>query len=166
MDTVTVGLIIAIIVMLILLMSCSQGGKKKVRKGSCSDGMDKAPATNSSVAEPDMYFANSGGGLINHQLNKQYADLADLSGYDDYNQLAQYSALEPEVYESHKEYSADMNRSTSGASMMTIRTDPNDVNPWRGLRRPDYHSVYADSTARVDQSEVPETMYSQTRYCI
>ena len=50
--------------------------------------------------------------------------------------------------------------------MMTIRTDPNDVNPWRGLRRPDYHSVYADSTARVDQSEVPETMYSQTRYCI
>jgi hypothetical protein len=112
-----------------------------------------------------QYFADTGTGLINQQLASQYADLQNMVP-GDWNQMSQYQALEPEVYASHDEYVADMNRSTSGASMLTIRSDDNDVNPWVGLRRVDYHSAYPADDVRVDSSEVPSAMPAATRYLI
>jgi hypothetical protein len=107
-----------------------------------------------------------GTGVKNRELAEQYNDLNNLDSYEDYNHVMQYQALEPEVFDSHQGFSYDIGVSNSGASAMTVRSDPNDVVPWVGLRRPDYHSVYAGDTARVDHSENPDQMFAKTHYLL
>lgn len=160
MDTVGLSLIIAIVIILMLLTNCWNSNDSGVKEGL-------SPLANFKEGDnTGQFYSDTGSGLINDQLAKQYADLENLTSYGSYNQVAQYSALEPEVYSSHENYSNDMNRSTSGASMMTIRSDPNDVNMWRGLRRPDYKSIYPADDVRVDSTEIPDQMETATHYLI
>jgi hypothetical protein len=182
MDSSVLALSLAVVVVLILVVSCSshcneyfKSGKKVVCReedGSSNLVLNPPPLAVSPLANASegdntgQYWSDTGSGLMNQQLASQYSDLQNLKGYGAWGEVAQYQALEPEVYESHEEYTDDMNRVSSGASMMTIRSDPNDVNMWRGLRRPDYHSIYAASDARVDHTEVPDQMQSQTRYLV
>ena len=70
-------------------------------------------------------------------------------------------SLEKDVFDSHREFTEDAYISTQGAnSTDTIRDDPNDVNPWVGLRRPDYTGAFSESDARVVSSEYPDQMKS------
>ena len=86
------------------------------------------------------------------------------SSYDDYSSVAKYAALEPEVFESHNTFADEVGISNSGASTMTLRSDPNDVNKWVGLRRSDYHSIYAKDSARFVPSEYADQMTPSTKY--
>jgi hypothetical protein len=113
-----------------------------------------------------QFYSDTGTGLINQQLDSQYADLQNLKSAGSWGQVVQYQALEPEVYKSHEEYSHDMNRVTSGPSHMSIPTG--DVFPvtFHGLRRTDLYSVYPADDARVTSTEVPTQMPTPTRYLI
>lgn len=162
-DLVSLALIIAIVIILMMLTNC--WGLMDDDCDGVKEGL--SPLANFKTNDnTGQFYSDTGSGLINDQLAAQYADLENLKQYGSYNELSQYMSLEPDVYKSHQEYSTDINRSTSGASMMTIRSDPNDVNPWRGLRRIDYKSIYPQDDVRTDSSEVPDQMETATHYLI
>ena len=111
-------------------------------------------------------YADHGSAVLNANAAKRYRDVSsNLSGYSDYNSVMQHIGLEPEIYESHANYSSDMNRLALGPSTLSERTDPSDVVPWIGLRRTRYE-VYADEDARVEHSETPDQMATRATYCI
>lgn len=164
MDNVALALSVSIAVVLVLLYSCwGKKPKKSARQQPCG---------NSNVAHRDLPSAvqqrsDTGTGLTNANARNRYDNLRDnLSGYEDYGQVAQYMSLEPEVFESHGQYSNDMNRLSLGPSTMAERSDPNDVVPWVGLRRPDYKSTSASEGARVEHSEIPDQQYDQKVFSI
>jgi hypothetical protein len=166
MDNVPVALGLAVLVVLYLLMQCWDD-----RQQVPARGCDKKPhvivlreGMTSAEAEADNQRSDSGQGVINRQLQAQENDLANLEEYDDFSAVAKYQALEPEVYESHEQYADQLGISNSGASNMTVRSDPNDVVNWVGLRRPDYHSTYAKSDARQVHSEFADQMFARTYY--
>jgi hypothetical protein len=77
-----------------------------------------------------------------------------------YNELIQKVGLPKSVEESHKEFTTDNPHSTTVSSRDTVRDDPNDVNPWIGLRRPRYHVPIANTQpdSRIVSSETPSQM--------
>lgn len=173
MENVTVAIGVSILVVLILLFSC-WGKKKKVPKSkgktsSCSQQQTQLQAQQDLLAQQNddaqQFYAPTGTGRINATLANQYSQLNGAQ-YQDWNEATQAASLEPEVFKSQAEYTADINNSTSGASAMSIRSDDNYPIPFVGLRRPDMQSVYADSTARVEQSEYPDSMPAPTSYLI
>lgn len=170
MDSTSCVLSVLVVILLLILL-CSEKGsemfsnkakKRKLKTRPMNESPVVSTDTND-IEEPEQYYSNTGTGLMNRKMNAQYDDLQNLDGYGGWPQVAQYMALEPEIYKS--DYSEDTNRSTSGPSSMTIRDDRNSVNPFL-LRDADYHSVYADSTARTTQTEMPDQMAAQTRYLI
>ena len=152
MDNVVLGLSIAIAIVLVLLWSCWGKGSNKKKRHTRGSDMRRPPRRQ--VESKDMAGES------------RYRDLKDLNGYDDYNQVVQYMSVDPEVYASHELYATDMDRSTSGPSMLAERDDPNDVVPWVGLRRPKYRDVYASGTARQEHSERPDQMRENASYCV
>jgi hypothetical protein len=111
-------------------------------------------------------YSDTGSAVLNANSARRYQNMAsNLSGYSDYNSVMQYIGLEPEIYESHANYSSDMNRLVLGPSTLSERTDSNDTVPWIGLRRTKYE-VFADENARVEQSETPDQMPTRSSYCI
>ena len=157
MDSVVIGLSVAVAIVVILLLSC--WNKKAVHPSRRA-----RPSTQSTKYSVDK--SDTGSGVDNVKSQARYNDLANLASYDDYSTVAQYMAVEPEVYESHARYSQDMGRSTSGPSMLPVRDDPNDVVPWVGLRKPKYQDVYSQPGARQEHSEIPDQMRSNSFYCI
>lgn len=69
-------------------------------------------------------------------------------------------ALEDSIYQSHAEFAAEADLSTTSTAALQIRDDPNDVVPWRGLKRPDYQGVFSADDSRVVSSEEPSQMIS------
>ncbi len=161
MDNVVLGLSVAVAIIVVLLLSCRD--KKKKRQTRTPVKMQR-PGPIKQVSHEDR--SDYGTGLHNTEAAARYNELADLVSYDDYNSVAAFMSVEPSVYESHARYSADMGRSTSGASMLPVRDDPNDVVPWVGLRKPKYQSVHAQDGARQEHSEIPDQMRASTYYCV
>lgn len=162
MDNVVIGLSVAIAAVVILLLSCWNNKKKHNSKRTAPKLMVKPKAQGQPAPERSEW----GTGVQNAEFRDRYKDLTNLAAYDDYNAVAQYMSVEPEVYESHSRYSEDMGRSTSGASMLPVRDDPNDVVPWVGLRKPRYQDVYSNPGARQEHSEIPDQMRSNSYYCV
>lgn len=157
MDPVVLGLSVAIAVVVVLLLSCWDGKAKK----PAHHAVPKLPKP-----QPGPEKSDWGTGVKNREMANRYNDLANLAAYEDYGSVAQYMSVEPEVFESHARYSEDMGRSTSGASALSVRDDPNDVVPWVGLRRPDYRGAYSGRGVRQDHSEIPDQMPMKTSYCL
>lgn len=163
MDNVVLGLSVAIAVVLVLLLSCWKG---KPKKQAPAKSVAVAPALSCNKKDEDIIDkAQYGTGVDNRQAANRYSNLNNLQGYDDYNSVAQYMSLEPEVYDSHNRYADDMNRSTGGASLMSVRDDPNDLVPWVA-RKPFYQDVYVQPGARQEHSEYPDQMREKTYYVI
>lgn len=97
-------------------------------------------------------------GVSNSNIN----DNTDES-MDNYNDFVALNSLESTVYKSHDNFVKDVQNRVTGASAMSIRADDNDVNPWVGLRRPNYYDVTPDINARVVPSEFPHQMSKHTR---
>jgi hypothetical protein len=177
METLAVSLGVAIFVMLILLTSCWNSGSsfaghchrnnsyEGMQSGCNSVSVNKL-ADDATGDNTGQFWADTGTGLINQQLSSQYNDLQNLDSYQDWSQVSQYQALEPEVLASHQEYTHDINRSTTTASIYTIRSDDQYPVSFVGLRRPDLHSTYAADDARTTHTEVPSQMPSKTSYLI
>lgn len=79
---------------------------------------------------------------------RQYVgyDIKDLASRcagvtDDYMSAIQCMGLEPGVQSSHKKWISKLRHRTTTASKETVRDDPNDINPWVGLRRPKYKTL-------------------------
>lgn len=161
MDSVTLGL--TILIVLILLTICWGSDKKYATKSRChknTEGM-------TSNSDSDMPRAEWGQSLNDVKVQKQYENLDGiLDDVGDYGEAMKYSSLEPEVFDSHKLYAQDIEGSHRGASAHSVRSDPNDIVNWVGLRRPDYHSVYAKKDARVVGSEYPDQMYKANKYTL
>ena len=158
MDLSVLGLSIAVALVLLLLYKCWYPNEKPSRPTRKT----RAVRNNTN----DNNVSEYGRGVQNKQFRNRYGSLATLDGYDDYNSVVQYMSIEPEVFDSQAKYSRDMGRSTSGASMLPVRDDPNDVVPWIGLRKPKYQDVYSSSGARQDHSEIPDQMRTNSFYCI
>lgn len=163
MDNVVLSLGLGIAIVGVLLMSCWQSSESQ-----CAEGMTTSPKQAPSDQTDFGWSGESttGTGVINRSLAQQYKDLKEVSQYGDYGSLTQIMALEPDVFESNAEYNSSMNRSTNTASSMTVRSDNADIIPWRGLRRPDYQSVYSASDARVVSSQYIDQLPAATRYLI
>jgi hypothetical protein len=168
MENVVIALGITIAVVLVLLLSCWKGNKNK----KINAQMQK-PAPRRSSASRRRYrddndilnMSEYGSGVYSRNANNRYSDLKDVQGYGDYNSVAQYMSVEPEVYDSHSKYSKDMGRSTSGPSSLSVRDDPNDVVPWV-VRKPFYQDSYVQQGARQEHSEYPDQMRNKTYYVI
>lgn len=159
MDTTIIALIVAIVVILILLMSCWKKPEKRRKSRNA------APVQQPQYRDCDT-VEGMHSGKMNTLMEEQYSELSKVAGYDDYNSMIQAMALEPEVYQSHSQYAKDMGASTSTSSMWSVRDDPNDVNPWVGLRKPKYRSVWAGESARQTTSETPDEMREDSYYVV
>ncbi len=159
MDLAVLGLSIAVALVLLLLYK-SWTPKSKVASGPTRSQPKRTKK------QHDNNVSEYGRGVQNQQFRDRYGALAELDGYDDYNSVAQYMSIEPEVYDSQAKYTKDMGRSTSGASMLPVRDDPNDVVPWVGLRKPKYRDVYSSDGARQDHSDIPDQMRTNSFYCV
>jgi hypothetical protein len=157
MDLSVLGLSIAVALVLLLLYKCWYPQEKSSRA---------APRSAQRAVKRSNNVSEYGRGVQNKQFRDRYGALATLDGYDDYNSVVQYMSIEPEVFESQAKYSRDMGRSTSGASMLPVRDDPNDVVPWIGLRKPKYQDVYSSGNSRQDHSEIPDQMRTNSFYCV
>ena len=141
MDNVTLALCVSIAIVLVLLYNRKKSSSKKKPK--------HMPVVHDVPRD-----------------NSRESRLKDLNGYDDYNQVVQYMALEPDVYESHAQYTSDMGRGTTGASMMSERDDPNDVVPWVSFFKPRYRDVYSGEGSRQESSEDPSQMRENNHYIL
>lgn len=167
MENVVVALGLGIAIVGVLLVSCWKGGDSDMQSGC--EGMAASPKKTPPSDMTDFGWSGlstSGTGVINRELAQQYKDLKNLDQYGDYGSVTQLMSLEPEVFQSNEEYNSSMNRSTSTASSMTVRSDNADILTWRGLRRPDYQSVYSASDARVTSSQYIDQFPAATRYLI
>jgi hypothetical protein len=162
METVPIALGIATLVVAVLLMSCWD----KKPKGSATSRRSPQVVVLKDIDPDDDSHQRSewGSGKKNAQLARQYNDLANMDGYNDYADVTKYQSLDPEVFESHDNYADQIGVSNNGASNLAVRSDPNDVVPWVGLRRPDYHSIYAGKDARVVHSEYADQQFAKTTY--
>jgi hypothetical protein len=151
METISIALGLAILVMFVLLMSCWRPAKRSSCRAGKKEGME---------------LSDSGTGVENRKMNKRYEDLMAVDDYDDYNEVVQYAALEPSIFESHNEYSKDINRSTSGASLGSVRSDDMNYVPWVGLRRPKYQDIEADGSSRQDISVYKDQLPESNYFCL
>ncbi len=83
-----------------------------------------------------------------------------MANYDSYVAL---NSLESSVYDSHNAFVSDMQNRVAGASAQSINSSDVDINPWVGLRRPNYQAAVPDANARVVPSHDPHQMPAQTR---
>jgi hypothetical protein len=164
MENVVLGLSVAVAVVLVLLLSCWKSDKPKKRVNTCAADRVASQAAAASDVNIDNK-ARTGTAVLNREASNRYGELLDLERYDDFNSVAQFMSLEPEVYDSHSRYAKDMGRSTSGPSMMSERDDPNDTVPWVA-RKPDYQGAFVQPGARQEHSEYPDQMRPKTYYVI
>ena len=76
-----------------------------------------------------------------------------------YQDAMKCMSLEPAVSSSHQAWIGNIQGKTSTASKESVRDDPNDVNPWMGLRRPKYKTrAQPLAEARTIASDVPNEM--------
>ena len=157
MDSVGVVLSIAIVLVVILLLRCRN---KKPVNPTVIHQMVAGPT-------PVSPKTTVGTAKQNKDFQERYKELANMSGYEDYGAVAQYMSLEPEVYESHARFSDDLGASSPGASMMSVRDDPNDTVPWVGGIRPRYHDIFSSGIGAVSEpSETPDQLRGNSNYCI
>jgi uncharacterized membrane-anchored protein YhcB (DUF1043 family) len=146
-------LAVLIIVVVGLLYTCTKDmpkcRKRKTRKENYTSSM------------PDTAVAIEG-----HIQRSE--ELKDLAYAQDYDEVAQYMALESGVFESHAQYSAELNSMAAGPSRNIERDDANDLIPWMGLRKPDFQGVFADprNKPRQEHSEFPDQMRRRNPYVI
>jgi hypothetical protein len=148
---------VAIVVIIFLLILNNQPDPDR-RKSTCASARDESEADRYAQMHSDY-----GSALLNRNATNRYNQMSsNLDGYSDYNSVAQFVGLEPEVFESHANYTTDMNRLVLGPSNMSERSDPNDPIPW--LARPPSYDVYADENARTEHSEIPDQMRVRSRF--
>lgn len=169
MDNVVLGLSVSIAIIVVLLLSCWDSKPKKKacnKEGASQYDMSRNGESQlfAEVSQPEL--SKWGSGVKNKEFENRYGDLTNLVSAGDYNAVAQYMSLDPEVYESHERYSSDMSRMSSGASMLPVRDDPNDINPWVGLRRPKYQESYVQPNARQEPSEMVDQMPTSNTYVL
>jgi len=159
MDNLVLGLSVSIAVVLIFLMTSWKDPNK-----NSVNGMHNHPK-NVEVDNNILNESEFGTGVQNRKMEARQADLAGIESYDDYNSVAQYMSIEPEVYASHNNYTNDINSSTTGPSTLSVTDHPNDINPWL-VRKPFYHDAFPQPGARVESSEYPDQMRKKTFYPI
>jgi len=165
METTTVALGVATLVVLILLMSCAGASKSKAAS-NCPRPAPPVVIYQDLDGGNDHQMSKWGQGVYNRQAGQRQRDLQNLNEYDDYNSVAQYESLEPEVFSSHEDYSSNIGISSSGASSMTTLSHDNYPVQFVGLRRPDMHSIYAGAGARQQHSEFVDQMPARAGYML
>ena len=79
----------------------------------------------------------------------------------------EHAAVDQSVFDSHKRFISEAPHRTTVASIFTKRDDPNDINPFVGLRRPRYHTQASNQPqSRIVSSEDPEQMPSTGRFVL
>jgi hypothetical protein len=164
-DATTIALGFSTLVVLILLMSCT-GSTKSKSTSSCDRQAPAVVIYQDLDSSDDHQRSKYGRGEENRNDAQRNRDLQDLAGYDDYNSVAQYQSLEPDVFESHDEYSSNIGVASHGASALSTTSHDNYPVPFVGLRRPDMHSIYADKSARQQHSEYADQMPTRSSYML
>lgn len=87
--------------------------------------------------------------------NKVSQDLIE----DDYSSAIKNMSLESSVIAGHNKYASERNHVASTSRSTSVRDDPNDINPWVGLSRPDYHRKSMNTTtAKETPSDLPDQL--------
>jgi hypothetical protein len=103
--------------------------------------------------------------------NCPYADDGDIPAEYarvNYQDAIKGMALEADVQSSHSTWIDNITHTTTSASKDSVRDDPNDINPWVGLRRPKYKTRSQPlAESRVIPSDIPCNMSDHSgSYCI
>ncbi len=113
------------------------------------------------------YVVMKGAGCSSKRGKSYMSELEDVddlaskesgSSYENFEDYILDNGLEKSVTESHNQYVQDLQQRTSGASVETVTSHDENINPWVGLRRPDYLSVKVDANAREVSSQTPEQL--------
>lgn len=154
----SVGLLIAVVIILILVNARVKHERSTCRKLQCEEcyAAKKAEvlATVATTPVPSTTATTETGfkpeGLVNYG-----AGVANAS--DNWAEDIQDMALDPSVKQSHARFVEERLKVSSGASPLAERDDIQTVNTWQGLRRPNFKDVVVGRDAR----NVPSMDYEE-----
>ena len=86
-----------------------------------------------------------------------------VEGYEDYDNYLLNVGVDEEVVKSHKQFSDEINKNSTGSSSQTILSGDVFDNPWVGLRRPSTNVKVSDD-ARMVPSAYQEQYPTTSRY--
>lgn len=142
------SLIVVIIILAILVFLFSDFNKKPKSKYVVMKG-GHAPKPYKSYNMP-----------VVENIQDLYTKEAE--SYENFEDYIIGNGLEKSVTESHNQYVQDLQHRTSGASVETVTSHDENINPWVGLRRPDYSSIRIDGNAREVSSQTPEQLHESS----
>lgn len=131
----TLGLLIAVIIVLIVLTSC-----KEVRKNDAP----LQTATVTPVADASPVPASVEG--FSPESGVNYAGVAKDS--NDWAETIQDLTLDPSIKKSHQRFVGELKKVSNGAEKKPELDHMININSWVGLRRPDYTEVKEGPQAR------------------
>jgi len=153
--------VVVILVIAVIVLLCYQA---KNKEEGLSNFNNVGDVTALDTGNPQL--SSAGRGVEMRKADNQSELLnKNLQGYDDFNSVAQFMALEPEVYENQQEYTENV-VGTSGASALSVRDDSMDINPRVGLRLIDYQDVFSGYDSRTVSSEYPDQMLKAKTTCL
>jgi hypothetical protein len=177
MDEISLALTIAIAIILILLITCGKKNKsdnevpmyrqaatvyKPTPTGYRQAATVYKPTSSPRKSSPPVIVVPNNS---SKSKNPSYENL-DVVKYGSWNDMTQAIGLEPEIFESQAQYNKDFNGGSLGPAHVAERSDDNDVVTWVGLKRPNYQATYADETARVVHSQLPEQLPKSSYFLI
>lgn len=132
-DKLLVGVLVVVALYTIYCIQPMNKKPKRASKASCG-APAPAPKTRGS-ANPDDLIP------IDHSLYMADVGLAD------------------SIKDSHERFTQEIHQRSTGASAETVLSQEPDINPWVGLRRPNYNveiSAYAREIPSVYPNQVPK----------
>lgn len=96
------------------------------------------------------------------EIVSPFANKDEAPDADDYQTYVMQNGLEKGVFDSHKRFVSDLRQTPRGSSSLTETSHDENINPWVGLRRPDYTSVKVSEHAREVPTQTPEQLYDSS----
>jgi hypothetical protein len=166
MDEVVFGLTVAIFIVLFMLFSCWCKSDKSNKDYFANNSKNLSDDLEIKVKDENILeYSEYGVGVENRKSLAREEDLKNVTDYEDYNEIIQYMSIDPEIHQSHNNFTSDIGISTTGASMRSTTDHPNDLNSWV-LRPPNYRDASVQEGARQEPSEYVDQMRDRNYYTI
>jgi hypothetical protein len=161
-DANTAAIVVSVVVVLLLLMQCWDRTPPRRMYRSCGEGFaPRLDGSHVSTLSPNM-VSDSGSGVVAREFDQLYKKAGSMDAID-YSQQVQMMGLDKAVFESHESFAHDIGIANRGASSLPVRSDDVHINPFAGLRRPDYRSVPFSAESQFEPSEYADQMPRATR---
>lgn len=153
----SVGLLIAVVIILILVNARTKHDLRTCKKLQCEDCLkmkNQEVLTTTLTTNPAVSGGNVPASDGNTPAGFKPEGLVNYGGgvataSDNWAEDIQNMALDPSVKKSHARFVEERLKVSSGASPQSERDDIQTVNSWQGLRRPNFKDVKVGKDART-----------------